>query len=408
MDYNLKKDYEKLAKLDADQRAIIDAAELEGRKTLNETEEKTFDSLHKEAMEVQSFIEKKEKLNAQSKSIITSNEEIADLTKKSVNQIEDEKKSYNRALLNYLLKGNEMSNEDRQILQRAQSTTNSEGGYAIQTDLVNQVIKSMVAYGGVREVAKIMTTAQGNPLNFVTNNDTANYAVLLAEATAAGAQDTTLGQKVLNAYKYTSKYILASNEILQDSSFDFEAFLIENLAERFGRGLNLAYTTANGSSAPNGLNYAVSSTGVTLADQDAITYSEVLDLKHSVDPAYRANAVFMMNDATLLKLKKLTIGSGDSRPLWDAGSIVNGVPSTIDGTRYVINQDMDGTGSLKTPMFYGDFSKFVIRDVAGMNIRRSTEFKFLEDQTAFVGFFRTDCELMDTAAIKKMRTLTLT
>lgn len=408
MEYNLKNDYEKVAKLNADQKSIIDAAELEGRTSLNEVEEKQFDALHKEAMDVQAMIDRKIKLNEQYNSIGESNEEIADITKKSVNQIEDEKQSYSRALLNYLMKGQDMSNEDRQILQRVQSTTNSEGGYAIQTDLVKQVIKSMAAYGGVREVSNVITTAQGNPLNFVTNNDTANYATLLSEATAAGAQDTTLGQKVLNAYKYTSKYILASNEILQDSSFDFEKFLIENLGERFGRGLNIAYTTADGSSKPNGLNYAVSSTGVTLADQDAITYGEILDLKHSVDPAYRANAIFMLNDSTLLKLKKLTIGTGDSRPLWDAGSMVNGVPATIDGSRYVINQDMDSLGSLKTPMFYGDFKKFTIRDVAGMSIRRSTEFKFLEDQTAFVGFHRTDCELMDTAAIKAMKTLTLT
>jgi len=41
---------------------------------------------------------------------------------------------------------------------------------------------------------------------------------------------------------------------------------VELFADRFGRGLNDAYTNANGSSKPNGLKYAVTTTGVTLAD----------------------------------------------------------------------------------------------------------------------------------------------
>jgi HK97 family phage major capsid protein len=211
----------------------------------------------------------------------------------------------------------------------------------------------------------------------------------------------------LNAYKYTSGYILASNELLQDSEFNLEQYFVDLFADRFGRGLNDAYTNANGSSKPNGLKYAVTTTGCTLADQDVITFAKVLDLKHSVDPAYRFNGKFMMNDSVLLAIKKLSIGASDARPLWQP-SFVAGEPATIDGTQYVINNDMDGLGSLKTPMFYGDFSKYIIRDVVGMNIKRSTEYKFLEDQTAWVGFFRTDSDLSDTRAIKAMKTLTLT
>ena len=52
---------------------------------------------------------------------------------------------------------------------------------------------------------------------------------------------------------------------------------------------------------------------------------------------------------------------------------------------------------------YGDFSKFIIRDVAGMAIKRSNEVYMETDQVVFVGFMRTDSRLMDTTAVKYMR-----
>jgi len=69
---------------------------------------------------------------------------------------------------------------------------------------------------------------------------------------------------------------------------------------------------------------------------------------------------------------------------------------------------MDGLGSLKTPMVYGDFSKFMIRDVAGMRIVKSDQYKVLNDQLTVVGWMRTDSDLLDSRALKAMKTLTLT
>ncbi len=403
MDYNLKSDYERLAKLNADQKSIIDTAELEGRKSLTESEEKQFDALHNEAAETEKMIERKKKLNQNELSFTD------ELVEKKVSRDEYEfnKKEYLGAMKNYLLKGFDISASDKEILTRAQSTSNADGGYTIHSVIGDRIIKAMEQYGGVREVATILSTSQGNQIDYPTNNDTANVATLLSEATAASELATTFGTMALNAYKYTSGYILASNELLQDSAFDLEAYFVELFADRFGRGLNDAYTNANGSSKPNGLKYAVTTTGTTLVDKDIITFASILDLKHSVDPAYRFNGKFMLNDSVLLAIKKLSIGTSDARPLWQP-SFVAGEPATIDGSQYVINNDMDGLGSLKTPMFYGDFSKYIIRDVVGMNIKRSTEYKFLEDQTAWVGFFRTDSDLSDVRAIKAMKTLTLT
>jgi HK97 family phage major capsid protein len=405
MDYNLKNDYERLAKLNADQKSIIDAAELNGRTSLNEVEEKTFDSLHKEATEVQQMIERKTKLNDAAKAVIS--DEIMDTTKKSADELIYNKEEYAKVLKKYLAKGERgLTDADYNVLSRAQSTSSTEGGYTIPTELANEIVKGMAQYGGVRENSKVMTTSGGNTLNFAYNDDTANGVGLISEAAAITADDDTVfSQVAFSAYKYGSA-VYINRELIEDSAFNIVSYIEELFAERFGRGLNALYTTGTGSSQPKGVAVAAA-TGVTLADQDAITFSEILTLKHSVDPAYRNNGKFMLNDATLLAIKKLSIGSGDARPLWQP-SFAIGQPETIDGSQFIINQDMNGLGSLKTPMLYGDFSKFMIRDVAGMRLVKSDQYKVLNDQLTVVGWMRTDSDLLDSRAIKAMKTLTLT
>lgn len=405
MDYNLKNDYERLAKLNADQKSIIDAAELNGRTSLNEVEEKTFDSLHKEATEVQQMIDRKAKLNDAAKAVIS--DEIMDTTKKSADELIYNKEEYAKVLKKYLAKGERgLTDADYNVLSRAQSTSATEGGYTIPTELANEIIKGMAKFGGVRENARVMTTTGGGTLNFTYNDDTANGIGLISEAAAITADDDTVfSQVAFGAYKYGSA-VYINRELIEDSAFNIVSHIEELFAERFGRGLNALYTTGTGSSQPKGVAVAAA-TGVTLADQDAITFSEILTLKHSVDPAYRNNGKFMLNDATLLAIKKLSIGTGDARPLWQP-SFALGQPETIDGSQFIINQDMNGLGSLKTPMLYGDFSKFMIRDVAGMRLVKSDQYKVLNDQLTVVGWMRTDSDLLDSRAIKAMKTLTLT
>ena len=60
----------------------------------------------------------------------------------------------------------------------------------------------------------------------------------------------------------------------------------------------------------------------------AVTADELIDLYHSVDPAYRASpkARFMMHDTVLAAVRKLK--DGDGQYLWQPG-LAGGQPSTI-------------------------------------------------------------------------------
>jgi len=262
----------------------------------------------------------------------------------------------------------------------------------------------MAAFGGMRSVAKIITTATGGVFNWVVNTDVANNGAWLAENTGSAAQDAAYTEVVLNAYKASADYMLVPFELMQDSKFDMVSHINELMATRLHRRTESGYSVGTGSAQPTGISIS-SGFGATTDVTVVLDFDDILDLKHSIDPAYRSNkGHFMLNDTTLKTLKKAAIASAN-QSLWQAG-IVGGEPSTIDGDEYVINQDLGDTTTVQAhPLIYGDFQKYLIRDVSGMQIKRSDHLNILADQATFVGFMRTDGKILDATAIKHMRVL---
>jgi HK97 family phage major capsid protein len=109
----------------------------------------------------------------------------------------------------------------------------------------------------------------------------------------------------------------------------------------------------------------------------------------------------MFNDTTLVALKKVAITSAN-QSLWQPG-VVGGEPATIDGDPYTVNNDMADMAAGAHAILYGDFKQYLIRDAAGIRIRRSEHVNFLKNQITFLGEMRTDGILLDTAAVKHMR-----
>lgn len=279
---------------------------------------------------------------------------------------------------------------------RAMSTSATAGGDTIPETLVAMIERQLLAFGGMREVgARIVRTATGEPMDVPTDDDTGNTGELLAENNAANEQDITTGQKTLNAYKYSSKMIRVSRELLQDTAVDLPTYLGEALGERIGRITNSHFTTANGSSKPNGVVNAATSAATT-ALATTVSYDELVDLQHSVDPAYRRqDPRFMFSDATLKALKKLK--DGDGKPLWVSGLAVR-EPDTILGDPYTINQDVADIASAAKAIIYGAFRYFWIRDVMDITLLRLDERYAEFFQVAWVAFSRHDSELISEAA----------
>lgn len=285
---------------------------------------------------------------------------------------------------------------------RADVTAGS-GGETIPEGFVNNWEMALLEFGGVRQVATIIRTASGNDLPWPTTDDTGNTGRLLAEATAVTETDITTSSLVLNAYKYSSDLVKVSAELLEDSAFDIPSELGRMLGTRIGRITNTHFTTGDGSAKPNGI-VTASALGKTTAAAGAITADEVIDLFHSVDPAYRnqPGAGWMFHDNVLAVIRKLK--GSDNNYLWQPG-LQAGEPPLLLGKPYTINQDMQSTVVTATKtMIFGNLRKYIIRDVAGFRLRRLVERYADADQEGFVAFSRHDGDELDagTNPIKHM------
>ena len=320
----------------------------------------------------------------------------------------DPDEAYREAFNAYLKRGvGDLTPAQAEVLRtgydpetRAQSVgTASAGGYTVPTGFRNQIIERMKDYGAVMNVATVIRTDSGQALPWPTNDDTGNVGALLAENTQISEQDLTLGTAQLDAYKYTSKLTRVSLELLQDSAFDLEAFIIRKHGERIGRILNQHFTTGTGSSQPNGIVTGATS-GVTAAGVAAITADELIDLVHSVDPAYRARGQFMLSDTALKSLRKLKDSNG--LYLWQP-NVQAGVAASLFGYPYIVNQDMAVPATGVKSVLFGDYEAgYVVRIVQGIQVVRFEERYMDYFQRAFTTFARADGEVHDSYAYRAL------
>jgi len=307
----------------------------------------------------------------------------------------------------------ELSAEERAVLRggvvkdaekRIQSTSNAAGGYTVPVTLANFIVKSMAAWGPMYDeaICTVIQTSSGEQINIPTIDDTTTAVAKHTEGTALtddGGVDVVVGQKVLNAYMFDTEFVRWSIELSQDSIFNWEQLLGELLGERLGRRSNVELTTGDGSGDPNGI-VTASSLGKTAAAVAAITADELIDLEHSVDPAYRQSPKtrFMFNDTTLKSLRKLKDGQGQY--LWNGGDLSKGVSPSLLGRSYSINQAMASPATGNKTVVFGDFGKYYVRKVGSPIIGVMRE-RFWPD-LGIAGLIRFDGELGDTAAVKHL------
>lgn len=282
---------------------------------------------------------------------------------------------------------------------RAQSVgTASEGGYLVPVGFRNLLEEATKAYGGVRLGAQIMRTATGNTINMPTVDDTSNVGAIIAENTTVSDQDVAFGSVNIGAYMYTSKQVKVPYSLMQDSAFDLNTYLANALATRLARITNAHFTTGTGTGQPKGIVTAATSGKVGATGQTtSVTYDDVVDLIHSVDPSYRQGAKFMFGDGILKTLRKLKDSTG--LPIWQPG-LVAGEPDRILGQGYIVNLDMPAPAANAKSILFGDLTKHIIRDVLDVQMVRLNERYADSFQVGFLAYSRHDANCVNPSAIK--------
>ncbi len=266
--------------------------------------------------------------------------------------------------------------------------------------LASAIEVALKTYGGMFEAGSIITTSTGGDLIMPTINDTTSKSTIVAEYNQSTKKTPSFGSETLKAYTYRTPIVPVSQELLQDSAFDLESLLSGLLADSFGRGINEDLTIGSGTGKPRGLITSATDSGAK-ATAAAITLDNVIDLLKSVDSAYARNGKFMFNRETLYSLIKIKDTTGNY--IWQNG-VKDGLPPTLFGKSYILNDDVPGIGAGKSSMLFGDFSKYKIRMVKNFRVVRLNELLAEYLSIGLFGFARVDGVLLDagTNPVKKL------
>jgi HK97 family phage major capsid protein len=329
----------------------------------------------------------------------------------------EEVRKYSEAFDVYFRFGNdELSPEQRSILKqgyredkpgkgekRAQTVTTTGGGYLVPQGFMAELERAQLAFGGVRQAARILKTESGNAIPWPTTDDTGNTGEDSTINVAASAQDITFGQVTLISSKMDSGIILVPNELLEDTRINLDTEIGSMIGERLGRRQNAKQTTGSGVSTFQGVTIAATA-ALTTASPTLIAADELITLQHKVDPAYRSNpkCAFMLNDDTMRMIRQLKDSNG--RYLLDY-STLPGQFTKLLGFNAIANQQMATVAATAISVLFGDFGKFIVRDVRGIVVRRLNELYATADQVAYIAWYRGDSRLV-SASTKALVALT--
>lgn len=304
----------------------------------------------------------------------------------------------------------EMSTEARAALRgltqefRTQTTGPTSAGVLVPTTLAASINIAMALHGPMYDgdVVTEISLANGAPFDLPQVDDTDSEAAAASEGAVPADDDSadlTINKASLGAFDFITPWIKWSLALSMDSGFGYEALLSKIIGEQLGRKANRALTTGTGSGQPLGVVNG-SLLGVTAASATLITFDNIKDLIHSVDPAYRSapKARFMMHDNSVKALSKIKDSNGVF--IWQYGDVSKGVPATLEGKPVSINQAMAGAEAASKPIIFGDMAEYYTRKAGAPLIGVARE-KFFPN-TGLAGVIRLDGAVGTAKAIRHL------
>ena len=285
------------------------------------------------------------------------------------------------------------------IQNALQIGTDSEGGYLAPDEFEKVLIQALEEENLFRSLAKIINTSSGDKkIPIVASKGTASW---VEEEAPIPDSDDVFGLVSIGAYKL-STMIKVSEELLNDSVFNLEAYIAKEFARRIGAKEEEAFFIGDGSGKPTGIFNATggATLGVTAAAATAITADEVIDLMYSLKSPYRKNAVFVTNDATVKVIRKLKDGNGQY--IWQP-SLAAGTPDTILNRPVKTSAYVPTIASTAKTIAFGDFGYYWVADRQGRSFQRLNELYAATGQVGFKATQRVDGKLILPEAIKVLQ-----
>lgn len=276
-----------------------------------------------------------------------------------------------RAAFQKVVSGNVWSLDDseRAALERAQSLTNAEGGFAVPFTLDPTIL--LTNAGTVNPLRRIARTAQITTDTWNGVSSAGATATYKAEAAEATDDSIAIAQPSVPVHRL-DVFVPYSLEIEGDWQA-FESDMRMVIMDAKERAEATAFTTGSGTNQPTGFVTALDGTASEVAPATAETFAvgDVYALEEALPARFRPQAQFGANRAIYNLVRQFDTSGGTD--LWVR--LGAGLPPELIG--YPANEisDMDdGFNPAATAdnfiLVIGDWSRFLIVDRVGMNIER--------------------------------------
>lgn len=273
----------------------------------------------------------------------------------------------------------------------------ADGGYLVPEDFERDIVTALEEENVIRSLAKVITTQHERKIPVATGHSTAQWT---AENAAYTESNPTFGQKQIDAFKLTD-LARVSVELLQDSAFDIEDYLMKEFARAFGIAEEEAFCVGTGTNQPTGIFTANGGTvGVTAAANNAITADELISLVYALKSPYRRNAKFLMNDATVSIIRKLK--DKNDAYLWQP-SLQAGEPDRLLGYELYTSPYVPTVAAGALTVAFGDFKNYWIGDRAGRTVQRLNELYATNGQIGYVATERVDGKVILPEGIQLLK-----
>jgi len=295
--------------------------------------------------------------------------------------------------------------------------TGAAGGFAVPEEISREIGRLELLFSPVRRLVKVVTAGTSDYKELVSKRGTTSGWV--GETGTRTATLTSQLRERAMTHGELYAYPQASEWSLDDIFFNVDAWLAEEVAEKFAVEEGIAVISGNGTSKPTGM---INTAPVVTADfaspeRSANAYQAVtsdltpggvailadtlIDLLYTLNSAYRARAVWVFNSLTAAAIRKLK--DTTNQYLWQPG-LQLGQPERLLGFPVETWENMPNIGANLFPVAIGDWRRaYYLADRVGLRITRDNV-----TNVGFVRFYvrrREGGHVLDNHAAKFLQTL---
>jgi len=198
-----------------------------------------------------------------------------------------------------------------------QEGVDSDGGYLVPDEYDRRLIDVLDEENIMRSLATKIATSGEHKINIAATKPAASW---IEEGGALTFGDATFDQILMDAHKLHVA-IKVTEELLYDNAFGLENYIITQFGKALANAEEDAFLNGDGTGKPTGIFAETGGGTVAGTLTAAIKSDDMLDLVYALRRPYRKSASFIMNDKTLLALRKLKDNNGQYiwQPSYQAG-----------------------------------------------------------------------------------------